>query len=73
MLSDGNTLYIPGVGQWDGKNWAYELPDGLGSVRQLADAQGYIAQRYDYAPFGEALASEGKCLNAVHGRAVQVN
>jgi RHS repeat-associated protein len=65
MLSDGSVLYVPGVGQWDGKDWTYELPDGLGSVRQLADAQGYIAQRYEYGPFGEALASEGKRTNSL--------
>jgi YD repeat-containing protein len=73
MLSDGRVLYVPGVGQWDGKDWTYELPDGLGSlalseaegVRQLADSQGYIAQRYDYSPFGEALASEGKRTNSL--------
>jgi RHS repeat-associated protein len=65
MLSDGRVLYVPGVGQWDGQAWTYELPDGLGSVRQLADAQGYLVQRYDYAPFGEALASEGKRTNSL--------
>jgi RHS repeat-associated protein len=58
-------LYVPGVGQWDGQAWTYELPDGLGSVRQLADAQGYLVQRYDYSPFGEALASEGKRTNSL--------
>ncbi|MBI5566904.1 MAG: hypothetical protein HY870_18545, partial [Chloroflexi bacterium] len=55
LLSDGTTLYVPGVGQWNGTSWAYELPDGLGSVRQLADAQGNIVQRYDYNPFGEVV------------------
>jgi RHS repeat-associated protein len=65
MLSDGNTLYVPGVGQWDGKDWTYELPDGLSSVRQLADSQGYLVQRYDYGPFGEMLASEGKRANSL--------
>jgi RHS repeat-associated protein len=65
MLSEGRALYVPGVGQWDGKDWTYELPDGLGSVRQLADAQGYLVQRYDYAPFGEVLASEGNRINSL--------
>ncbi len=65
LLSDGSKWYVPGVGQWDGKEWLYELPDGLGSVRQLADAQGYIAQRYEYGPFGEMLASEGKRANSL--------
>jgi RHS repeat-associated protein len=65
MLSDGNNLYIPGVGQWNSVAWAYQLPDGLGNVRQLADAQGYLVQRYDYGPFGEALTSEGKRTNSL--------
>jgi RHS repeat-associated protein len=65
MLSDGRMLYVPGVGQWDGQTWTYELPDGLGSVRQLADSQGYLVQRYDYSPFGEMAASEGKRTNAL--------
>jgi RHS repeat-associated protein len=60
MLSDGNTLYFPGVGQWSSTaGWAYELRDGLGSVRQLSDAQGAIVQSYTYAPFGELLAAQG--------------
>ena len=45
--------------------WTYPLPDGLGSVRQLADANGYLVQRYDYSPFGEVLAAEG-----AHGSAL---
>ncbi len=35
------------------------LSDGLGSVRQLADARGYVVQRYAYGPFGEPQAAEG--------------
>jgi RHS repeat-associated protein len=73
MLSDGRVLYVPGVGQWDGQAWTYELPDGLGSlalseaegVRQLVDSQGYLVQRYEYSPFGEALASEGRRTNSL--------
>ena len=51
-FSHGNTLYVPGVGQWNGSTWVYESTDGLGSVRQLSDAQGNIVQTYTYAPFG---------------------
>jgi RHS repeat-associated protein len=65
MLSDGRVLYVSGVGQWDGQAWTYELPDGLGSVRQLADAQGYLVQHYEYGPFGEMLASEGQRTNSL--------
>jgi RHS repeat-associated protein len=72
-LSDGSVLYVPGVGQWDGQAWTYELPDGLGrlalseaeGVRQLADSQGYLVQRYEYGPFGEMLASEGQRANSL--------
>ena len=60
LLSDGSIFYVPGVGQWNGTSWVYELTDGLGSVRQLSDAQGNIVQRYDYSPFGEVVAAEGK-------------
>ncbi len=60
MVSDGTTLYVPGVGEWSAaQGWAYYLADGLGSVRQLADARGYVVQRYAYGPFGEPQAAEG--------------
>jgi hypothetical protein len=44
-LSDGSALYLPGVGRWDGQAWTYSLPDGLGSVRQLAGEQAHLLQR----------------------------
>lgn len=60
ILGDGSTLYVPGVGEWSAaQGWVYYLIDGLGSVRQLADSQGYIVQRYTYGPFGEPQAAEG--------------
>jgi RHS repeat-associated protein len=65
MLSDGSTLYVPGVGQWNGTSWAYELRDGLGSVRQLSDASGNVVQSYTYAPFGELLAAQGTRSSAL--------
>jgi RHS repeat-associated protein len=65
MLSDGSTLYVPGVGQWNGTSWAYELHDGLGSVRKLSDASGNIVQSYTYAPFGELLAAQGTRSSAL--------
>ncbi|MDY7076887.1 MAG: hypothetical protein SXV54_08170, partial [Chloroflexota bacterium] len=40
---------------WDGAEWVYSLSDGLGSVRQLADADGHVVQWYDYSPFGRVL------------------
>jgi RHS repeat-associated protein len=65
LLSDGTTLYVPGVGQWNGTSWVYELTDGLGSVRQLSDAQGNIVQRYEHSPFGEVLAAQGQRPSAL--------
>jgi len=59
LLTDGEALYVPGVGQYRDGEWTYYLADGLGSVRQLADGQGYIVQRYDYSPFGRVVAAEG--------------
>jgi RHS repeat-associated protein len=65
LLSDGTTLYVPGVGQWNGTSWVYELTDGLGSVRQLSDASGNVVQSYTYAPFGELLAAQGTRSSAL--------
>jgi len=65
MLSEGASLYVPGVGWWDGAAWTYILSDGLGSVRQLADAGGRVVQRYDYTPFGETLAAQGTWESAL--------
>jgi RHS repeat-associated protein len=59
VLNDGDTLYVPGVGQWDGDEWTYNLADGLGSVRQVVDAGGCIVRRYTYSPFGRVLAAQG--------------
>ena len=63
LLSDGEMLYIRGVGQYRDGEWAYTLADGLGSVRQLADGRGYIVRRYDYSPFGQVVAAEGEWAN----------
>ncbi len=63
LLSDGSRLYLVGLatlGYVSATEQVYYLPDALGSARQLADAQGYVAQRYEYAPFGEPLVAEGK-------------
>jgi hypothetical protein len=45
MLSDGNNLYLVSydtVGYWDGNDWAYYLPDALGSIRQTTDDTGAV-------------------------------
>ncbi len=39
--------------------WEYLLPDALGSVRQIANANGYIIRTQDYEPYGSLLNSGG--------------
>jgi RHS repeat-associated protein len=39
--------------------WEYLLPDALGSVRQIANANGYIIRTQDYEPYGSMLSSSG--------------
>jgi len=40
------------LGWWDGAAWAYILADGLGSVRQAADATGAVAATREWDPYG---------------------
>jgi hypothetical protein len=39
--------------------WEYLLPDALGSVRQIADANGNVTLARSYEPFGTVLTSTG--------------
>ncbi len=39
--------------------WEYLLPDALGSVRQIANANAYIIRTQDYEPYGSMLSSSG--------------
>ena len=39
--------------------WEYLLPDALGSVRQIANASGYIIRTQDYEPYGSPLNGSG--------------
>jgi RHS repeat-associated protein len=39
--------------------WEYLLPDALGSVRQIANVNGYIIRTQDYEPYGSVLNSSG--------------
>ena len=55
MLSDGDNLYLVGhetLGQWDGADWAYYLPDALGSIRQETDAMGSVTSAREWTSFG---------------------
>jgi RHS repeat-associated protein len=48
-------LYLVGhetLGRWDGSEWAYHLPDALGSVRQVADGAGAVADAREWTPYG---------------------
>jgi len=61
ILADGTTSYLYGLGRigQQGADWAYHLPDALGSVRQLADAAGVVSYAQSFEPYGEALAAFG--------------
>ncbi len=58
VISDTDAIYLYGldtIAQQQAER-QYYLHDGLGSVRQLADANGQIATNYAYDPFGVPLA-----------------
>jgi RHS repeat-associated protein len=55
MLSEGGNLSLVGhetLGQWDGNEWAYHLPDVLDSVRQVADGAGSVLDSREWTPYG---------------------
>ena len=55
MLSDGASLYLVGhdtLGRFADGEWAYHLPDALGSVRQVVDGAGSLASSREWTPFG---------------------
>jgi RHS repeat-associated protein len=61
--TDGqSTSYLYGadlLAQYDSGTWAYHVNDGLGSVRQLADAVGQVVGSYSFSPFGVPLGESG--------------
>jgi YD repeat-containing protein len=62
VLADGTNTYLYGQGriaQDDGTEFAYFLPDALGSVRQLADDSGDVNLARSYEPYGDLLTSAG--------------
>ena len=65
VLADGSNSYLYGAGRigQQATDWAYHLPDALGSVRQMADAAGAISYAQSYEPYGAAV-SAGKVLRA---------
>ncbi len=59
VLSEGHNRYLVGhetLGQWDGASpggdWAYYLPDALGSARQEIDEAGEVVDSREWTPFG---------------------
>jgi RHS repeat-associated protein len=55
MLRDGENLYLVGhdtLGRFADGEWAYYLPDALGSVRQVADGAGAVVSSREWTPFG---------------------
>jgi RHS repeat-associated protein len=64
--SDG-ALDLYGLGriaEVRGGEWAYVLPDGLGSVRQWADDAGDVTYAGGYTPYGEGLWQAGSTESA---------
>ncbi len=61
VLADGTSTYLYGLGRigQQGAEWAYHLPDALGSVRQLADAAGAVSYAQSFEPYGEVLTAGG--------------
>ena len=43
--------------------WEYLLPDALGSVRQIADANGTVILAKSYEPYGTVLTSSGSATS----------
>jgi RHS repeat-associated protein len=62
LLSEGDNVYLVGhetLGWWDGNQWAYILPDALGSVRQVTDETGAVTDAREWTPYGVELALSG--------------
>lgn len=61
VLADGANAYLYGLGRIgeQATEWAYHLPDALGSVRQLADSAGVVSYAQSFEPYGEAQGAFG--------------
>jgi len=60
VLSDGAHTYLYGLdrlAQQSADSTGTFLPDGLGSVRQIANASGMVGQPWAYDPFGNPLGN----------------
>jgi len=57
VLDDGTNAYLYGsdrIAQEDTNGMLYFIPDALGSVRKLVDANGDIVNAASYSPYGES-------------------
>jgi len=54
-----STFYLPGLAQYNGSEWQYFLPDGLGSVRQVVDPARQVLLAQSFDPFGNAQKRSG--------------
>jgi len=73
VLADGTNTYLCGlsrIGEQQASGFAYHLPDALGSVRQLANANVTLAQSYE--PFGSVMTTAGSG-SSIFGSALCVN
>ena len=62
VLMDGSNAYLYGlgrIGEEQPAGRAYHLADGLGSVRQVADAAGDVTLAQSFKPYGGVLESAG--------------
>ena len=61
VLADGTNAYLYGLGRigQQSADWAYHLPDALGSVRQLADEVSGVSYTQNFEAYGELLAGFG--------------
>ena len=62
VLSDGANTYLYGLdrlAQQSASGTGYFLPDGLGSVRQVANASGMVGDPWAFDPFGNPVGSSG--------------
>jgi RHS repeat-associated protein len=62
VLGDGASVYLYGlgrIGEEGAAGWLTHLGDALGSVRQLADADGEVVEDRSYRPYGGVLDSGG--------------
>ena len=62
VLSDSANTYLYGLdrlAQQSASGTGYFLPDGLGSVRQVANASGVVGDPWAFDPFGNPVGSSG--------------